>query len=83
LVPIRAIPSGARPVQVQDFTLRESHQVMVDGDLYRHNGDYIIDGMVELVHTKGQHRPVSGVGKFRIVVGERGGAWWLGWELGD
>lgn len=65
------------------LTLRNSHTLLIDGDLVVRGG-YFVDGAVEIVHTKHEHRAVAGVGKFKIVAGERAGSpSWLDAMLGD
>ena len=92
LVPVRGIPSAAKPSSdylqpsgVHEFTVRDSHRVIVDGDLYIDpDGRQYVDGTVEVVHVKDEHRPVSGTGKFRLVVGQRAAdPWWIDAAMGD
>ena len=92
LVPVRGIPSVAKTSSdylqssgLHELVLRESHRVIVDGDLYIDpDGRQYVDGTVEVVHVKDEHRPVSGTGRFRLVLGQRAGSpWWLDAEMGD
>lgn len=82
IVPVRAIPSAASPVEpgtaLHEWTLANSHDLTVDGDLYQHGDDLYVDGLVEIDHSKGQHHPVDYAGKARIVIGSAGNEpWWL------
>ncbi len=87
LVPVRSLPSGDRRVEMSEseVLLRGSHRVLLDGETCKdHHGNIYIDGMVEIVHEKQEHRPVAAEGKFRIVRGARGVTpWWIDAELGD
>ncbi len=87
LVPVRGIPSAADVIPgtgVRTVTLQSSHRVMVDGTIFRHDGRIYADGALEVVHVKGEHKAISGSGKFRVVVGEKADSpWWLDAEMGD
>lgn len=91
LVPVRGIPQSASPSLsrrkdgVCTATLRDSHDVQVDGDLLvGTDGEMYVNGAVEIVHTKHEHSAIAGVGRFRIVTGQRADSpWWLDAEIGD
>ncbi len=92
LVPVRGISRDAIPspraVRREDgvytLTMRDSHEVQVDGALLLHNRALYVDGVVEVVHTKHEHKSIAGTGKFKIVAGERAGSpEWLDATLGD
>lgn len=95
LVPVRGIPHDAEPLPtgvfghviredgVHTLVLRDSHNVEIDGEVYR--GRYVfIDGAVEVNHAKNEHRAIAAQGKFKIVVGARADVpSWIDSELGD
>lgn len=91
LVPVRSIPGVASAIDKRDggagvhtITVRDSHEVTVDGDLYETDGVYYLNGDVEIVHAKGEHKAISGSGKFRLVLGERANdPWWIDLAMGD
>jgi hypothetical protein len=75
LVPVRSIPAKAVPAADQtSLTLRDSHEVLVDGQLYeaKDEGRYWVNGLVEIDHLPGQHRAIDAEGRFEIVLGVRG-----------
>ncbi len=87
LVPVRSLPSGDRRVDMQEseVLLRGSHRVLLDGETCKdQHGNIYINGLVEIVHEKNEHRPIAAEGKFRIVRGVHGVTpWWIDAELGD
>ena len=87
LIPVRGIPKYLSPrpeTGVQTLTLQSSHQVQVDGLIYGAGDQLYADGDLEVVHVKGEHKAISGSGKFRIVVGEKADSpWWMDAEMGD
>jgi len=92
LVPVRSVPKDAVPVQgsteekVRTVCLRESHLVQVDGVLSKdvRNNIWYAEGLVEIVHTKDEHKSISGEGRFKIVLGQRAkDPWWINTAIGD
>jgi hypothetical protein len=96
MVPVRSFPKDTVPVQpkhspaevrgVHTMRLRESHLVQVDGTLVEDARDdvWYASGLVEIVHTKSEHKSISGEGRFKIVLGQRAGdPWWLDAAIGD
>lgn len=78
LVPVRSIPRSASLVQsgtgrLSEVTLRSSHAVKVDGQLYKdaESGRIWTEGLVQIDHEPGQHRSIDAEGRFEIVEGER------------
>jgi hypothetical protein len=70
------LPPDAVEVEGHELVLRETHRLVAE-HLYR-SGDryYVAGGRVELIHTKGQHRPVRRRrGCYRIQVGLRAATW--------
>ena len=89
VIPCRAIPGSARAVDptisLHRWTLAGSHQVTIDGDIWRHpDGSLYARGLVEIDHDHGQHHAVAYEGRCRIVVGHAGRSpWWIDAALGD
>ncbi len=87
LVPVRSLPGGDRRIEMSksEVLLRGSHRVLLDGETCRdRHGNFYIDGLVEIVHEKEQHKAIAAEGKYRIVRGVRGVTpWWIDAELGD
>lgn len=90
LIPVRAFPPGVTqakiPVEggVKRLTLRDHHCVMVDGEVFEDDYAWYAHGLVEIEHTKGEHRAVCGEGRFKIVEGRRGeDPWWANLAMGD
>jgi hypothetical protein len=90
LIPVRAFPPGVTPAKiaakggVKRLILRDHHTVMVDGEILEDEYSWYAHGLVEIEHTKGQHRAVCGEGRFRIAVGRRGeDPWWTNLAMGD
>lgn len=96
LVPVRGIPHAALPLSTGRFglttlesgvhvlTLRGSHQVHIDGEVFEAGGSLYADGAIEIVHRKGEHKAVCATGKLKIVAGEVSHSpWWLNAEMGD
>ena len=82
IVPVRAIPGAASRVEpsvsLHEWTMENSHDLTVDGDLYQNGDDLYANGLIEIDHAKGQHHPVDYSGKARIVIGSAGDEpWWL------
>lgn len=88
IVPVRSIPGSAehyRPDQpLQKWTIRDTHQITIDGEVYRRGDDLFARGLIEITHTRDQHHAVSYAGRCRIVAGRRGAdPWWLSTGLAD
>ncbi len=94
IVPLSRKPSSLQPdaefVQlptgVWQGNLRNSHIVTVDGEILStgNAGRWYVEGDVEIVHDKQEHRAISYSGKGLIVVGQRDGLYsWVGRPLGD
>ncbi|OCX71660.1 hypothetical protein A6M27_02680 [Acidithiobacillus thiooxidans] len=96
LVPVRGIPHDALPMAAGRFglvtlesgvhvlTLRGSHQVHIDGEVFEADGTIYAEGAIEIMHSKGEHKAVCATGKLKVVTGEVGDSpWWLNAEMGD
>jgi hypothetical protein len=87
LVPVKAIPKNATPVEESEVMFRGSHRLV--GRIYKQpDGAYFVAGGREtrMLHTKHEHGAVftSKGQAFRVVVGMRGDdPWWLSATLGD
>lgn len=75
LVPVRSIPRSAKKIDGKDYryTFRKSHKVRVDGWAYidEESHRHWLDGIVEIDHIPGQHKPIGGEGRFEVVCGKR------------
>lgn len=95
LIPVKKLPPDLTDITskyqkggggVATGLLRSSHRFDVDGRLLVPHDQRVafVDGSIEIVHTKSQHKAISGTGKFRLVVGHRASnPWWIDTELGD
>lgn len=73
LVPVRAIPRTAVVTTEKRITIRGSHEVFVDGAVYKDHvtGRRWADGLIEIDHQPGEHRAIDAEGRFEIVAGTR------------
>lgn len=73
LIPVRSIPRTAEALDEKRIVLRDSHTVEVDGTFYRdaETGRTWANGLVQIGHEPGQHRPVDAEGRHEVVVGRR------------
>lgn len=88
IVPVRAIPGSAERIEedraIHEWKFANSHSVIVDGDIWDHPDGLYADGLVEIIHDRGQHHPISYEGRCRIVIGREGdNPWWIDTALGD
>lgn len=75
LVPVRSIPRSAKKIDGKAYhqIFRESHSARVDGYAYvdEYAGRHWLDGIVEIEHKPGEHKPIGAEGRFEVVVGKR------------
>jgi len=83
LIPIRALPANAAPIEGNTATLRDTHIIKADKILQEGEALYTC-GAVSLRHSKRQHAPVRRTaGLYRVQAGFRAQPWDFSLAVGD
>jgi hypothetical protein len=74
LIPVVALPEGAKQLEETSLTLRDSH--VLTGEIWTHGDTVYTRRGAKLNHTKHEHRPIKAkYGFYRVAIGYRATPW--------